>query len=99
MRSIIVLTITVVHLKNNRTYFKHFISRKANGYWKGMGGRNGRITFLKKAWSQLCSLYRLSKEDVMPLDRMAAKVSGKFSEQAFEGIRYYPLKGVLFAWE
>ncbi|WP_047415473.1 NAD-dependent DNA ligase LigA [Cellulophaga sp. Hel_I_12] len=74
---------------------QHFISRKAMDI-EGMGGETVELLFKEGLIRNYADLYRLSKEDVMPLDRMAEKSA----ENLVSGVKAsvtIPFERVLFA--
>tara|TARA_R110002012_G_scaffold322096_1_gene555389 strand:- start:76126 stop:78138 length:2013 start_codon:yes stop_codon:yes gene_type:complete len=74
---------------------QHFISRKAMDI-EGMGGETVELLFKEGLIRNYADLYRLSKEDVMPLDRMAEKSA----ENLVTGVKAsvaIPFERVLFA--
>jgi len=74
---------------------QHFISRKAMDI-EGMGGETVELLFKEGLIRNYADLYRLSKEDVMPLDRMAEK-SAENLVTGVEASVTIPFERVLFA--
>ncbi|WP_410504332.1 NAD-dependent DNA ligase LigA [Maribacter sp. ACAM166] len=74
---------------------QHFISRKAMDI-EGLGGETVELLFKEGLIEEYADLYRLTKEDVLPLDRMAEKSAENLVKGVSESVNV-PFERVLFA--
>lgn len=74
---------------------QHFISRKAMDI-EGLGGETVELLFKEGLISNYADLYVLTKEQIMPLERMAEK-SAENLVQGVEASKQIPFERVLFA--
>ena len=74
--------------------FEHFISRKAMNI-DGLGGETIEILIKEGLISEISDLYHLKKEDLLPLERMAAKSADNLL-LGIEASKKIPFERVLF---
>ena len=74
---------------------QHFISRKAMDI-EGLGGETVELLYKEGLIKDYADLYRLTKEDVLPLERMAEKSAENLVKGIAESVNV-PFERVLFA--
>lgn len=74
---------------------QHFISRKAMDI-EGLGGETVELLFKEGLIKDYADLYRLTKEDVLPLERMAEKSAENLVKGVADSVNV-PFERVLFA--
>ena len=74
---------------------QHFISRKAMDI-EGLGGETVELLYKEGLIKDYADLYRLTKEDVLPLERMAEKSAENLIKGIAESVNV-PFERVLFA--
>lgn len=74
---------------------EHFISRRAMDL-DGLGEETIDLLFQKKLISDICGLYRLTKEDIIPLERMGNKSAERILT-SIENSKQVPYERVLYA--
>ena len=74
---------------------QHFISRKAMDI-EGLGGETVELLFKEGLIDDYADLYKLTKEDVLPLERMAEKSAENLVNGVAESVKV-PFERVLFA--
>ena len=74
---------------------QHFISRKAMDI-EGLGGETVELLYTEGLIKDYADLYRLTKEDVLPLERMAEKSAENLVKGIAESVNV-PFERVLFA--
>ena len=74
---------------------QHFISRKAMDI-EGLGGETVELLFKEGLIDDYADLYKLTKEDVLPLERMAEKSAENLIKGVSESVKI-PFERVLFA--
>ena len=74
---------------------QHFISRKAMDI-EGLGGETVELLFKEGLIDDYADLYKLTKEDILPLERMAEKSAENLVKGVSESVKV-PFERVLFA--
>ncbi|MDO1511266.1 NAD-dependent DNA ligase LigA [Maribacter confluentis] len=74
---------------------QHFISRKAMDI-EGLGGETVELLFKEGLINDYADLYQLTKEDILPLERMAEKSAENLIKGVAESVKV-PFERVLFA--
>jgi len=74
---------------------QHFISRKAMDI-EGLGGETVELLFTEGLIKDYADLYQLTKEDILPLERMAEKSAENLVKGVSESVQV-PFERVLFA--